>query len=511
MDSSTNGTFLNGRQLVKGTYVALRDADLLCFAGADPRAEKTIGFRFRAYDAATFGGAGPAPLIAGQENVTHNAEGLASKRARPSGHDASLAVDLHASNQALRSKVTELTAQLTEQAKAATADAATAAAALAALQEELSDVRRAACAAAEDAAQAHAAERAKGEARVQELQAALDAEKARLDAAQSAAAEAEQEAMNARAERDAAQARAREAEAALEAARSKLEEEKDANRLVLRRERETVASLREDVSAREAALAAERAEKEMAQRRAERGATDADAAATALQAERDKRAAAEAAAAKAVEAATIAEAKAARLDEETRGFRESGMLDSALSAKLIEVVRSVHMLSAEVLPLADALQQKRAHGSSADAVPRQHVVHESAGDRPTQQVPLLQGLPATAAAAAAAAAAAPPCAPSDTQELEGEAPMAAAHVDVVAPHGAPQTMLHGSIGMDGPAIETDEDAAPRPRTSAPLPPIQEIAMEEMTPSMQAAIQMADEAEARGGHHASYTEHGTAAY
>ena len=469
MDTSTNGTFLNGQKLTKHARVALADGDLLCLSSPDLSFDKTVAFRFCAYDAA----AQPNAVYLWQQAAAA-ATSIAqppAKRPRPSAiaqEPPIAAVELHAANMELRQRNAELEQQAATQAAKATSDAAAAAAKLAALQDELAALQRSSRLGAEEVEQTVAAERAKAEARVQEAANAVEAEKARAAAAVAAVTEVENEAVAARAERDAALASVREKDAELEAARAKLENVQQANRAALRDGQDGLALLREELASRDAALTAERADKEAALRRVERSAAELEAAAAALQAEREKRLAAEADAVKAHEKAAAAELQAARLLEESRGMREGGQLDVALQDSLIQFVRSSHAAVAAVMPHAEALAHKRAHVGGGPAVLRAAVpAHAPEPERPTQQVPHSAPPPA------------PPVA-SDTQHLERPA----------APHCAPSTMLHGSLGM--PMFSEMDDAAPLQA----LPPVAEGLTDDIpSASLQAEIAAADATEA----------------
>ena len=74
VDMSTNGTFLNGQKLTKHARVALADGDLLCLSSPDLSFDKTVAFRFCAYDAA----AQPAAVFLWQQ-----AEAVAAAVAQP--------------------------------------------------------------------------------------------------------------------------------------------------------------------------------------------------------------------------------------------------------------------------------------------------------------------------------------------------------------------------------------------------------------------------------------------
>jgi SWI/SNF-related matrix-associated actin-dependent regulator 1 of chromatin subfamily A len=430
------------------------------------RHAQTVAFRFFAYDAVAHAGGG---AVAGLELAARNSEPPAAKRQRASAaasnpHDAAIAVDLHASNQDLRHRNTELVAQVAALSAAAATDAAAAAAAVAALEEQLADARRAARADAEEVVQAAAAERAKAESRILESLSAVEAEKARATAAAAAAADAEQDALAARAERDAAQARARDVEGALDAARAKLEGVQDTHRAAMRGEREACATLREELASRDAMLTAERAEKEAALRRAERAVADADAAAAASGMEREKRVTAEAAAAKAAEKAAAAEMAVARLTEESRGAHEGGALESALQAQLIDFVRMTHAAAAAVLPHADALMQKRAqlHGLPAAAT----AALPESDAKLTQQVPQPHAAPVPSSAA-------PMGETQDLMDGDDGALVARTRAAAATPHGAPQSLLHGSLGLAGCPFSSEPEDAAQDAARPVLPPLDE--------------------------------------
>ena len=478
VDTSTNGTFLNGQKITKHARVALADGDLLCLSSPDLSFDKTVAFRFCAYD------------IAAQPNAVYPWQQAAAaatsiaqpsaKRPRPSAiaqEPPIAAVELHAANMELRQRNAELEQQAATVAAKAASDVAAAAAKLAALQDELAALHRTTRLGAEEAEQTMAAERAKAEARVQEAANAVEAEKVRAAAAVAAVTEVENEAVAARAERDAALASVREKDAELEAARAKLENVQQANRAALRDGQDGLALLREELASRDAALTAERADKEAAQRRVERAAAELEAAAAALQTEREKRLAAEADAAKAQEKAAAAELQAARLLEESRGMREGGQLDVVLQDHLIQFARSVHVAAAAVMPHAEALAHKRAHAGAGPVVLRAGVpAHAAEPERPTQQVPHSAPPPPQQQPVA-----------SDTQHLER--PVA------VAPHCAPSTMLHGSLGM--PMFSEMDDVQPH----QPLQPVAEGMTDDIpsaslpSASLQAEIEAADATEA----------------
>jgi hypothetical protein len=465
-----------------------------------------VAFRFFAYDAAVHGGGG---AVAGLE-LACNSDPPAAKRQRASTaggnpHDAVMAVDLHASNQDLRQRNTELVAQLAALSASAATDAAANAAAVAKLEEELADARRAARADAEEVVQAAATERAKAESRIQESVTAVEAEKARASVAAASAAEVEQEALAARADRDAAQARTREVEAALDAARAKLESVQDSHRVAMRGERETCATLREELASRDAMLSAERAEKDAALRCAGRAVADADAAAAACGAEREKRVAAEGAAAKAAEKAAAAEMAVAQLTEESRGAREGGALESALQAQLIDFARATHAAAALVLPHADALLQKRAqlHGllpaAAVAALPESDA-------KLTQQVPLADAAPL----ALMPSSAAPVGETQDLMDGDDGAQVARTRAAAATPHGAPQSLLHGSLGLAGCPFSSEPEDAAQDAARLALPPLDEGMCDGddvPSASVQAEIDAADAAQADAAEAAARRQHG----
>jgi hypothetical protein len=476
VDTSTNGTYLNGQKLTKHAHVALADGDLLCLSSPDLSFDKTVAFRFCAYDAA----AQPTAVFLWQQAEAAAVVLPPAKRPRQSAvahqEPPIAAVELHAANMELRQRNAELEQQAATQAAKAASDAAAAAAKVAALQDEVSALQRASRASAEEVDQTIAAERAKAEARVQEAANAVEAEKARSAAAAAALTEVENEAVAARAERDAALASVRDKDAELEAARAKLEAEQQANRAAQRDGQDGLANAREELASRDAQLTAERADKEAAQRRAERAAAELESAAAAVQAEREKRLAAEADAVKAAEKAAAAELHAARLLEESRGMREGGQLEGALQDNLIQFTRSMLAAVTAVMPHAEALAHKRAHGSGGAAALRSGVpAPASQPERPTQQVPQ--------------SAAPPPQFASDTQHLEAELPSSRPRAPASALHCS--TMLNGSLGM--PMFPDLDDAMP---PHQPLPPVAEGLTDDIpSASLQAEIEAADATEA----------------
>jgi hypothetical protein len=205
VDTSTNGTFLNGQKITKHARVALADGDLLCLSSPDLSFDKTVAFRFCAYD------------IAAQPNAVYPWQQAAAaatsiaqpsaKRPRPSAiaqEPPIAAVELHAANMELRQRNAELEQQAATVAAKAASDVAAAAAKLAALQDELAALHRTTRLGAEEVEQTMAAERAKAEARVQEAANAVEAEKVRAAAAVAAVTEVENAAVAARSVRDAA-------------------------------------------------------------------------------------------------------------------------------------------------------------------------------------------------------------------------------------------------------------------------------------------------------------------
>ncbi len=421
IDTSTNGTWLNGAKLEKGVAAPLRHDDLLCFASPDVNFDKCVAFRFHRHD--------PELLAAGPSA----GDAPPAKRARPSSSasDPALALDLHAVNQGLRAKVNSMAEQVTLlQAKLTNVEAA-AQSKILELEQQLAGANAAAARQQEEAAQAAAAERAVFETRIGEVLASVDAEKARLAAATTAASEAESAAAHARSERDATHARIREVEASLDEARAKLRAECDA-----------IAQLNEALAARDAALATERAEKEAAQRRAEHAATDAAAATTALAAEHELRIAAEAAFSAAQERATAFETRLARLQEETRGIREGSALEMALQQKLFDHVRSMYTACTAVMPVMAALEQKHAAAATAERRASFEPVNGGAlqveSQRCTQRI--IQSVPPPSAA---------PAPPLETQHMEVVVPEAGAREEGGAKEASVPAVL--------PPVEEDEE------------------------------------------------------
>ena len=158
-------------------------------------------------------------------------------------------------------------------------------------------------------------------------------------------------------------------------------------------------------------------------------------------------------------------------------MREGGQLDVVLQDHLIQFARSVHVAAAAVMPHAEALAHKRAHAGAGPVVLRAGVpAHAAEPERPTQQVPHSAPPPPQQQPVA-----------SDTQHLER--PVA------VAPHCAPSTMLHGSLGM--PMFSEMDDAQPH----QPLQPVAEGMTDDIpsaslpSASLQAEIEAADATEA----------------
>ena len=374
-NASTNGTFVNGARLGAHVPFPLCHDDLVTFASADPAGPKCVALRFQRYDPALYAqGAVPRGAAAGAGEASPQA---GVKRARlEGGGDPAQALALHAENQALRDKASALQEQLSLATAKAAGDAAAANKMAAALQEAL-DTSLAAAKRQQEEAEVAASEAAEvAKASLLEAQ----ADQARAAAAAHAAGQAEAAAAEARDERDGALARLRERQAELDAARAELRAHID-----------SAVSVTAGQASTDAALTSARAEKEAALRRADHATAEAQAAQSALAAEKANRAAAEAAAAASAEQVAALEARLARMQDEARGEREGTALKFSLQVDMAASILAAAATLNAALPHARALL-------GAEWQPAAPGGHVGKGDSqrgsgmglglPTQRVPL---------------------------------------------------------------------------------------------------------------------------